>query len=118
MADVLLDTDVWIDHLHGRREIRARGRELFVSSISRAELFSGASARDEADTIRALLTIAREVPVGVDVAEVAGRIRREHGLRLPDALIAATALVVDAALETRNTSDFKHVSGLRLITAR
>ena len=118
MADVLLDTDVWMDHLRGHREIRARGRELFVSSISRAELLSGASARDHADTIRALLTIAREIPVGVDVAEIAGRVRRDHGLRLPDALIAASAPVVDAALETRNTGDFKDVSGLRLVAAR
>jgi hypothetical protein len=47
-------------------------------------------------------------------AERAGRIRRDTGVRLPDALIAATALEHSMNLATRNDSDFKAVSGLRI----
>jgi len=48
------------------------------------------------------------------IAQRAGRLRREHGLRLPDALIAATALEFGLHLVTRNWKDFESVIGLRL----
>jgi predicted nucleic acid-binding protein len=56
----------------------------------------------------------REVPVERAVAERAGRIRRESGIRLPDALIAATAIENGLGLATRNRSDFDQVRSLRL----
>lgn len=55
-----------------------------------------------------------EYPVDRQVADEAGRIRKETGLRLPDALIAGTALVHGATLHTRNARDFKRVAGLRI----
>jgi predicted nucleic acid-binding protein len=48
------------------------------------------------------------------VAERAGRIRRETGIRLPDALIAATAIEHKLSLFTRNRADFERVAGLRI----
>lgn len=63
----------------------------------------------------ALLDICRFVPVNVAVADAAARIRRETGLKLPDALIAATALLQDAALVSANGKDFRRVPGLVLI---
>ena len=59
-----------------------------------------------------LLGSLRELPVDRTVAEGAGRIRRETGLRLPDALIAATAIAHDLQLATRNRRDFDRVQGL------
>jgi predicted nucleic acid-binding protein len=40
------------------------------------------------------------------VAESAVELRRKHHIRLPDAIIWATAQVNDAVLVTRNTKDF------------
>jgi predicted nucleic acid-binding protein len=48
------------------------------------------------------------------VAERAGRIRRETGVRTPDALIAATTLEHRLTLVTRNVRDFERVPGLRI----
>jgi predicted nucleic acid-binding protein len=42
-------------------------------------------------------------------------IRKQSGLKLPDSLIAATALVNELTLISHNTSDFKRVSGLDLV---
>jgi predicted nucleic acid-binding protein len=42
------------------------------------------------------------------------QLRRQHRLKLPDALIAATALYCSACVMTRNVDDFKRVPELTL----
>lgn len=42
-------------------------------------------------------------------------IRKKQKTKLPDAIIAATALVHDFTLITRNISDFKNIDDLKLI---
>lgn len=42
-------------------------------------------------------------------------IRKVYKIKLPDAIIAATALVYDLILITRNTSDFKSIPDLRIV---
>ena len=111
VADILVDTDVFIDHLRGARQLSAGRHRLHYSVITRAELFAGNTASDLVST---LLAPFREVPVDRAVAERAGRIRRETAIRLPDALIAATAIEHKLGLSTRNRSDFEPVRSLRL----
>jgi predicted nucleic acid-binding protein len=113
VADLLVDTDVFIDHLRGARHLAPRSHRLHYSAITRAELFAGNTA---SGLVSLLLAPFREVPVGRTVAERAGRIRRETGIRLPDALIAATAVEHGLALVTRNRAEFDRVRGLRLRT--
>jgi len=111
VADVLVDTDVFIDHLRGAQELKPGRHRLHYSVVTRAELFAGNTASDRSAT---LLSPFREVVVDRSVAERAGRIRRESGIRLPDALIAATAIEHKLSLATRNRSDFGQIRGLRL----
>lgn len=115
MADVLLDTDVFIDHLRGARRLATGGHRVHYSVITRAELYAGTSATALVDK---LLAPFREVAVARAVAERAGRITYESGVRLPDALIAATAIEHRLGLVTRNRPDFEAVRGLRLRTLR
>jgi len=49
------------------------------------------------------------------IAEISIDLRKNLKTKLPDALIAATALVYDLVLITRNTSDFENISGLKII---
>ena len=42
-------------------------------------------------------------------------LRRAHTIKLPDAIIAATALVYDLTLLTRNEKDFRHIPNLQLL---
>ncbi len=111
VADVLIDTDVFIDHLRGAAEIKPGRHRLHYSVITRAELFAGTSGTDLAARV---LAPFREIPVDRTIAERAGRIRREAGLRMPDALIAATALERKLSLATRNKKHFSQVRGLRM----
>ncbi len=113
MADVLVDTDIFVDHLRGATELKAGRHRLHYSVITRAELFAGSSA---SNVIVQLLGPLREVVVDRAIAERAGRVRRETGIRLPDSLIAATALERKLAVATRNARDFSRVRGLRIHT--
>lgn len=113
MADVLVDTDVFIDHLRGSAELKPGRNRLHYSVVTRAELFAGNSGTD---LVTQVLAPFRELDVDRSVAERAGRVVREFHLRMPDALIAATALENGLALSTRNRKDFERVRGLRLRT--
>lgn len=111
MADLLFDTDIFIDHLRGAKRLRPGSDRVHYSVITRAELYAGTSATAQLDT---LLAPFRELAVTRQVAELGGRIRHESGARLPDALIAATAIEHHLGLVTRNRRDFQSVRGLRV----
>ena len=113
MADVLVETDIFVDHLRGAAELKAGRHRLHYSVITRAELFAGSSATN---VVVQLLGPLREVEVDRVIAQRAGRVRRETGIRLPDALIAATALERKLEVATRNVRDFSRVRGLRIRT--
>ncbi|CAN5839229.1 type II toxin-antitoxin system VapC family toxin [soil metagenome] len=115
MANVLVDTDLFIDHLRGKHELRAGKHRLAYSVVTRAELFAGTTVTA---AVSQLLAPFREFPVDRAIAERAGRVRRDGDLRLPDALIAATALEQGLNLATRNHADFRAVPGLRLRALR
>lgn len=112
MADLLVDTDVCIDHLQGIERLPSRRTKLAYSVVTRAELLAGPNEQHAAT--RRLLAPLTELPVDRRVAERAAAVRRDCGLRLPDALIAGTALIHDLTLLTRNRADFRRVPDIRL----
>lgn len=65
MADLLVDTDVFIDHLRGAVELKAGRNRLHYSVVTRAELFAGNSATD---LVSQLLAPFRELTVDRSVA--------------------------------------------------
>jgi len=111
VPDVLVDTDIFIDHLRGAVELKPGRHRLHYSVITRAELFAGSAGTDLAAQV---LAPFREITVDRAIAEQAGRIKRELGLRMPDSLIAATALEHRLSLATRNIKHFGSVRGLRI----
>lgn len=112
VARILVDSDVLVDHLRGHRRFSRGLDDLHVSAITRAELFAGRGTEER--RIRRLLEPMVDLPVDTAIAERAGRLRRSISLRLPDALIAGTALEHRLTLVTRNVADFGRVKGLRL----
>lgn len=88
MANVLVDTDIFVDHLRGAQQLTPGEHRLAHSVVTRADLFAGTTT----DAVSQLLAPFHEAPIDRAVAEHAGHIRRDTGVRLPDALIAATAV--------------------------
>jgi predicted nucleic acid-binding protein len=83
-----------------------------VSVITRSELYAG--HQREEPTVQALLSQMAELDVNPAIARRAGRIKREAGLKIADALIAATALEHQLPLMTRNLRHFERVAGLTM----
>src|SRR5437773_10085538 len=81
VPDLLVDTDVFVDHLRGARKMRAGLDRILYSVVTRCELFAGREVEEE--TVRLLLEPFEELLVDRPVAERAGRLRRAAGLRTP-----------------------------------
>jgi predicted nucleic acid-binding protein len=114
VARILVDSDVLVDHLRGEHRLSPGRDEVHVSSITRAELFAGRPT--DAAHIRRLLSAMTEIPIDTGIAERAGKIGRASATRLPDMLIAATAIEHGLTLVTRHVHAFESVRGLRLRT--
>lgn len=87
-----------------------------ISVITRAEVLAWPSHTAKSIEL-AMIGMASFEQLGVDVAEAdeAARIRRDHNLKLPDALIAATAMLRGFSVVTANARDFERVAQLAVI---
>ena len=119
-----LDTNVVIDAFAGRADTvkaiasaRTAALEwIGYSAVTRLEVlgFPGLTADDEVG-VRNLLAQFSEAPIDAAVIERAIEIRKSVRIKIPDALVAATAVIYEANLVTRNTIDFKNVRGLSIL---
>jgi len=117
MATYLLDTNIIIDALNGRKnrnlalvDLAEQGHTLACCCVNVAEVYAGLRSKEEARTAD-LLGSLEFYPIGFPVAELAGRLRRDYGrkgktLSIPDTMIAAVALHDRLALITDNPKDF------------
>ncbi|MFI4975850.1 MAG: type II toxin-antitoxin system VapC family toxin [Caulobacterales bacterium] len=108
MVKALFDTNILIDYLNGAAAARAefaRYAEPAISVISWMEVMVGA---DEAAAPATRRFLARFEVIGLDqgVAEAAVALRRTHRIKLPDAIVWASAATGSRLLVTRNTKDF------------
>lgn len=87
-----------------------------ISVISRIEVLAWKGHTDESRGLAEAL-MSTFVEIGLDEAVVRATIgiRQSQNVKLPDAIIAGSALVLDLPLVTRNTADFGKVENLRLI---
>lgn len=105
----LFDTNILIDHLNGikkaTKEIQASANPA-ISVITWIEVMTGAENKAQEAIVRAFLTNFECLPVTNAVAERAANIRRVRRIKLPDAIIQATAETAGRTLVTRNVRDF------------
>ena len=55
--------------------------------------------------------IELQQPIKLKTAEL----RKAYRIKLPDAIIAATALVYDLTLLSRNIADFSNINGIKIV---
>jgi predicted nucleic acid-binding protein len=114
MRTTLVDTDILINFLRGKRKAKEflssllEESNIFCSAVTVAEIAAGIRTGEEERT-KALLDQIEVLDVTRDVAEKAGFYKRSakgHSLELDDCLIAATAFVHKAVLATGNGKQY------------
>lgn len=108
MVGALFDTNILIDHLNAvpqAREEIERFESRAVSIITWMEVMVGADA-DLVEPTRRFLEGFDVVALDDKIASQAVALRRAHRIKLPDAVIWATARATGRLLVTRNTKDF------------
>jgi predicted nucleic acid-binding protein len=108
----VLDTNIVIYLLAGRTLTPLPSGDHYISVITEIELFASPNldARAEA-AIHAFLQSVNLVDLDGAVRQEAIRLRRSHNLRLPDAVIAASAITTNSELIT-NDLKLLNVPGL------
>jgi predicted nucleic acid-binding protein len=120
---ILCDTDIFIEAF--KNNALATGllsrigfQNIALSAITLMELYFGALNKRELKKIKSRLQKLEIINLDQKITETAinmiERYAKSHGLHIPDALIAATAICRGMQLLTFNVKDFKFVEGIRL----
>jgi predicted nucleic acid-binding protein len=86
-----------------------------ISVMSRIEVLGYPQTADQLQQAMRLLAYFDEIPLHEPVVQRTIALRQQYRIRLPDALIAATALYLGFPLVTRNTQDFQTINGLIIL---
>lgn len=120
---VLFDTNICIDHLRGLNQAteylsQCQGMERWISALTIMELFAAPQlSADQREKLSRLLEgfngiVDVDSDIAASAGEFLGKYRKPNGLNPIDALIASTALNIDAVLVTRNKKHFDFIPGL------
>jgi predicted nucleic acid-binding protein len=110
VVKALFDSNIIIDHLNGREQALAeieRYEAKAISLITWMEVLAGTS-EERTDFAKAFLSNFEIIPIDGQVAARSVEIRRTRKVKLPDAIIRASASVHSLLLVTRDVKDFEH----------
>jgi predicted nucleic acid-binding protein len=115
----LLDTNAVIDFCNNKLPINAanfmEGIEPRISVITAIELFASTTITNTEKQIlqefTSIATVYNNINVAIQTQTIA--LRKAHKIKLPDAIIEATAIVYNLAIITRNVNDFKNIIGIK-----
>ncbi|MGF7079133.1 type II toxin-antitoxin system VapC family toxin [Mucilaginibacter sp. UYCu711] len=118
----LIDTNVVIGYLD--QTLPPKGMEIMndiinetpkISVITKIEVLRYNTTVDGYKIINDFISESNVLHLNDQVIDKTIEICKSKQIKLPDAIIAATALVNNFALATRNISDFKNIQGLELL---
>jgi tRNA(fMet)-specific endonuclease VapC len=120
---ILVDTNIMIDYLRQRPGavsfVEKHGKaNLALSPIIVMELFQGVLDRADFRRTQKALVGFSVLAFDASIAQLAMQLQQEyvlsHKLGIPDALIAATALIYGLELRTYNLKDFRFIPDIQL----
>ena len=119
----LIDTNVFTKYIQD--ELPEKGNELIdgilnsfscqISVITRIELLSWNTNQETIDLIEEFIEMSKEFGLTEDIIIKTAEMRRNVKIKLPDAVIATTAMVNDLILVSDNDRDFGKISHLRYV---
>jgi len=118
----LIDTNAVIDYLG--KKIPVNGMQFMntvvdaipnVSVITKIEVLGFNTTEHQFKILTDFMDDAIVMDLTKEVADICILLRKKYKTKLPDAIIAATALADNAILITRNINDFKNIIGLNVL---
>ena len=121
-TEYLVDTNILIYHTQGLPTTvgfisdLVSQHALNISILTKIEFLGwDKHTPDGYEKCRLLIEFANTYPVDENIADKAIELRRVTNMKLADAVIAATAMLKNLKLATRNMDDFKTIAGLDII---
>jgi hypothetical protein len=118
----VIDSNVVIDYLSGQLPNNAMSflngiidNSPTISIMTKIEVLGFNNPPEIEALLNLLIDVSSVIPLNDDVVNTTIEIRKKNKIKTPDAIVAATAIVLDYQLITRNTSDFKKLVGLKFI---
>ncbi len=119
----LIDSDIIIYHINDQLDEPAQRfvaeafqGVVYISVISRMEILGWPGHSDVSWNItREFLGAFNEICLEEDVIQATIQLCRSIRIKLPDAIIAASALTHGLVLVTRNVEDFERIPGLQIV---
>ena len=115
---IVCDTNPLLYLLDGDKSLaRFLGnKQIYLSVMTELELFGKKNlSAHESEMIDALLVNCFIVGINQEIKHIYRELKRKYAVKLPDAVIAATALYLDLPLLTFD-QDFKYIPNLKLMT--
>ena len=118
----LIDTNAVIDYLG--KKTPTSGMDFMnkvvddypnVSVVTKIEVLGFNTPDEHYKLLSDFMNDATVLDLTSNIVDVSIAIRKTHKTNLPDAIIAATALVYDLVLITRNINDYKNIPNLKTI---
>ena len=115
--NLVVDTNILIYFSKGYQtdyELISTNR-IFISVITKLEMLSFKQhTKEEVKRIKQLLSVFTEIPLRQEILEKTIYLRKNNRLKLPDAIIAATSIFLDAPLATADKK-LKRIKDLAVI---
>jgi len=114
---IVCDTNPMIYLLDGNKDIARLldGKQIYLSVITELELFGKPNISvHDSKIIEVLLDECFVIDINQDIKHIYREIKQKHSIKLPDAIIAATAIYLDMPLLTFD-KNFKKLSHLKLL---
>ncbi len=110
MIDAVFDTNILIDYMLGVEKAKhtlTQFQDPAISIVTWIELLVGARNSQEEQSLEGFLARFTHIDIDTVLARRAARIRRQHRLKLPDAIVLATAEELNCPLVSRNEAAFR-----------
>lgn len=118
-TDILIDASREIQVAVDRLQLEVENSFLAVSIITQMELIIGCRNKNELQKLERFLQHYSIIKLNESISDKAVELLRNyrlsHGLLIPDAFIAAKAIVLNIPLLTKNQGDYRFISQLILL---
>ncbi|MEZ5043388.1 MAG: type II toxin-antitoxin system VapC family toxin [Saprospiraceae bacterium] len=122
---ILCDTNIFIHAFNGNEETieslkRVGIENIVLSSITVMELYQGMGNKKELEIMKKRIKYYDVIEIDERVSNLAKELIEKYalslGLKIPDSIIGATAIIHEVEIYTYNLKDFHYLPNIKLYT--